>query len=374
MIPGWKIRRELLRFRQQLFWYWELLHARRRTRQYDRDRPRLVRRQDGPQPSRSKIAAFLIFQPGEMPGSILETCDLLTDLGYAVLVVSNGPLTEAARAALAPHVWRVLERPNLGYDFGGYREAVMHLWDQRAEPEELMILNDSAWIMSDAFPAFIDRLRAMKADVSGTVLRTKKHRKWLESYFFLLNYKALTSPAFRRFWTDYQLINSKFGVIRQGERDFTVVLAAGGLSLGALGGNPDFLARMAEASDEELRLAMDYAAPVPAPLLEDRNRLLNDPKGADWRDRALQHQAMVLDGKRNWHTHFPIASFRVLGYPFLKKSREQITVDWQQLVLRAIRDGVLPKLSPSMTAELMDRQKDAVKLTPQWVSRTDGSQ
>ena len=86
MIPGWKVKRELLRLRQQLAWYWELAQARRRTRQHDLDRPRLVQRHEGVQAEGNRIAALLIFQPGEMPASILggmrpSRRDLATLLG-----------------------------------------------------------------------------------------------------------------------------------------------------------------------------------------------------------------------------------------------------------------------------------------------------
>ncbi len=238
--PGWKVKRELLRFRQQLAWYWEPAQARRRTRQHDLDRPRLVQRHEGVQAGGNRIAALLIFQPGEMPASILEECDLLTGLGYAVLVVSNGPLKPQARADLLPHVWRLLERPNLGYDFGGYREAVMHLWDERLDPDELLILNDSVWIVASVFPAFLERLAGLGADVTGAVMRSKKGKRWIESYFFRLDRAALAHPAFRAFWQGYRLVDSKFGVIRQGERDFTVALAAWRPQCCGLGGQCRF--------------------------------------------------------------------------------------------------------------------------------------
>jgi Rhamnan synthesis protein F len=289
VIPLWKVKRELLRLRQQLDWYREIAFARQRTRRYDRDRPKLVRRHDGSQPLGDRIAAFLIFQPSALPLSLLETCDQLTGLGYSVLIVSNGPLIPEARADLVPHVWRVLERPNLGYDFGGYREAVMHLWDEGLDPDELLIMNDSVWVIASAFPAFLTRISAMEADVAGTVLRSKKGKRWLESYFFQLRRPALISAAFRNFWQGYRLIDSKFGVIRQGERDFTVALAAGGLRVAALGDNPDFLKRMSEAPDEELRLALAYAAPVTGDLSAERERLLAETLTPDWRGRALAH-------------------------------------------------------------------------------------
>lgn len=369
LIPGWKVKRELLRFRQQIAWYWELSQAGRRTRQHDLDRPRLVRREDGPQPSRPKIAAFLIFQPGEMPGSILESCDQLAEMGYSVLVVSNGPLTAKARASLLPHVWRLLERPNLGYDFGGYREAVMHLWDQSLEPEELLILNDSVWVIHDAFPPFMDRLKQLGADVTGAVLRSKKHRRWLESYFFCLNRTALASSSFQAFWQGYRLVDSKFGVIRQGERDFTVALASGGLSVAALGDNADFLHRMAEATDAELRLALDYAAFASDDLAQVRVQLLSELGGPDWRARVLTHIAASLGGKRVWNAQFPIPALRVMGFPFVKKSREPVNAAWRTQFMRGVEDKVVPSPTPAVRVEMSARQKEAVTAVVHWAPR-----
>lgn len=368
MIPGWKVKREILRFRQQIAWYWELTRARRRTRQHDRDRPRLVHRHDGAQPKTTRIAALLIFQPGPMPASILESCDLLTGLGYAVLVVSNGPLQPQAQADLLPHVWRLLERPNLGYDFGGYREAVMHLWDEGLDPDELLVLNDSVWIIAPAFPAFLARLSALDAEVTGSVMRSKKGKRWIESFFFRFDKAALAHPAFRAFWQDYRLIDSKFGVIRQGERDFTVALAAGGLRVAALGDNPDFLAALAEAPDDELRLALTYAAPVTGGLAEDRARLLTPTPEPHWRTRVLAHFGVVLDGSRVWHSQFPVASLRVMGFPFVKQSREPVHFAWREQVLRAISDGVFPQPSPAQMIELQARQATGPSDKPHWLT------
>lgn len=368
MIPGWKVKRELLRFGQQIAWYREILTARRRTRQHDRDRPKLVHRHDGAQPPGQRIAALLIFQPGPMPASIPESCDLLTGLGYSVLVVSNGPLHPQARADLLPHVWRLLERPNLGYDFGGYREAVMHLWDEGLDPDELLLLNDSVWIIASAFPAFLARLAALDADVTGPVMRSKKGKRWIESYFFRCERSALAHPAFRSFWQDYRLIDSKFGVIRQGERDFTVTLAAKGLRVAALGDNQDFLAALADAQDRELRLALTYAAPVTGGLAEDRARLLAPTPEPHWRTRLLAHCGLVLDGSRVWNSQFPIAGLRVMGFPFVKKSREPLNVHWRQQVVQAMADGAFPQLSPAQTAELQARQAAGPADTPHWLT------
>jgi hypothetical protein len=371
VIPGWKVKRELLRFRQQIAWYWQKAQAGRRTRHYDRDRPSRVMRHDGPQAAGPKVAALLIFQPDGMPASILETCDQLTGLGYSVLVVSNGTLTQSARTALIPHVWRLLERPNFGYDFGGYREAVMHLWDQKLDPDELLLLNDSVWIVASVFPAFLNRIAELNADVAGAVLRSKKHRTWLESYFFRLNRTALESAAFQRFWRDYRLVDSKFGVIRQGERDFTVALAASGLGVAALGDNAGFVSCMSNVSDQELRLAMTYGATVERQLAEDRAGLVSDTALPDWRARSLRHLAATLKGGGVWNSQFPVAGLRVMDNPFIKKSREPVHADWRAQLLRAIEDAVIPRLSEHVMAEMLKLQAQGTGQKPHWAPRAE---
>lgn len=368
MIPGWKVRREIQRFRQQLSWYWERLLAPARTRRHDRDRATLVRQSEGVLPQGSRIAAFLIFQPGPLPASIVETCDLLTGLGYSVLIVSNGPLRPEARDALLPQVWRLLERPNLGYDFGGYREAVMHLWDQGLEPEELLILNDSVWILAPVLPAFLSWLAASSGEVGGAVRRSKKGRHWLESYAFRFTRDAFVHHAFRDFWQGYRLVDSKFGVIRQGERDLSVTLGAGGLRLAALGDNQGFLDRMAAAPDEELRLAIAYSASVQGGLAEDRARLLADTTAPHWRTQVLAHLQTSLDGKRVWNAQFPIAAIRVMDYPFVKKSREPVNAEWRSALLRGIADNVVPGPSPAVLGEMKARQELGSLASPHWIS------
>ena len=356
--------------RQALDWRLQAVSARRSTRDHDRLRPLLVQRQDGGQSPRPRIAAFLIFQSGQLPQSLLETCDVLAKQGYAVLVVSNGRLKPNARAALVPRVWRVLERPNLGYDFGGYREAVMHLWDEGLDPEELLVLNDSVWMIQSVFPDFLARMSSLDADVTGSVLRSKKGMQWVESYFFQFRRSALRSPVFRQFWRDYRLIDSKYGVIRQGERGISVALAAGGLRIASLGGNAEFLDRMRLASDDELRLALKYAAPLAGSEGLRRKELVSEPPSPDWRKRVIDHIGLVLDGSRVWSSQFPVAGERVMGYPFIKKSSEPVQNDWREQILRAVRDKVVPAPSPAALTEIRKRLEEGATEKPHWVARS----
>lgn len=243
----------------------------------------------------------------------------------------------------------------------------MHLWDEGLDPEELMILNDSVWIVASTFPTFLDRLAALDADVTGAVERSKNGKRWLESYFFRFDKTALNHHAFRAFWQEYRLVDSKFGVIRHGERDFGVALASGGLRVAGLGDNQAFLHRMAQGSDDELRLALAYGSLATAGPADDRSHLLEASSDPHWRKLALEHLGVSLRGGRVWNSQFPIAAMRVMGYPFIKKSREPVNVAWREMLLRGTAAGIVPGASPAVLAELKDRQRQGGLSQPHWM-------
>jgi hypothetical protein len=127
---------------------------------------------------------------------------------------------------------------------------------------------------------------------------------------------------------------------------------------------------MTEARDEELLLAMRYGAPVVGGLAEDRAGLLADSATPHWRTRVLAHFRIVLDGSRVWNSQFPIAAWRVMTFPFLKKSREPVSQEWRRQVLGAIESGVFPSPSPAVLQEIHERLDQGISQTPHWVSRT----
>lgn len=94
---------------------------------YDWIERKSITRLEGAVPCGDKIAIYLIFPRHSLLTSHLEAIRYIAAAGYAPLVVSNLPLTEDDRARVTAGAWRYLERPNFGYDFGGYRDAILDL-------------------------------------------------------------------------------------------------------------------------------------------------------------------------------------------------------------------------------------------------------
>jgi hypothetical protein len=354
MIPAWKLRREFGRLGQQLRAIPEALSDPLARRRLDRTVAAGLPRLDGALPASDNVALFLVYQPGGLSGSTLATCDWLAAAGYAPLVVSNAALTAADRGALAPRVWRAVERPNFGYDFGGYRDGLSCLRQWGVAPATLLILNDSIWLPVLRGSDLLARLQADPADIAGTVLRRRGAERFLESYLYRIGRRALAHPAFASYWAGLRLTSNKYHVIRRGERGFSAAMRAAGLTLAGLydsDGLPDAVAAQPE---DVLRRTLTHAAYVDAPLAAERDRLLTGG-GPEWRAAVLTHMRATL-GKRQGYSSFPYAAVALLGYPVLKKSAEPVSREWRRAYLGAVAAGDLPAPPEPILAEAQARQ------------------
>lgn len=236
MTPFWKIRRELLRIWRQLVFV--LLHPVEQAwfRLHRHLCPGAYRTQDGAQLPTGHVAIFVIYQPGALQDTVLTTCQHLGVAGYTVHLVSNAPLTDAEVARLHPLCGLITQRPNHGYDFGGYQQAILTCLDDNPPPTRLLLVNDSIWFPALMNCDLLDRLHATGADVAGAVYydhRTPR-RAHLQSYLIAFSERALASDAFRSFWRDYAMSNNKVRTVRNGEMRLTHACREAGLTVAAL--------------------------------------------------------------------------------------------------------------------------------------------
>ncbi len=350
MIPRWKIRRELTRLGQQLRAIPEAITEPLAQARHDRIVFPRIAHEDGGARLGQKVAIYLLFQPDGLSESTNLTCAFLAEKGYSVLVVSNAPIAADDRKRLAPHVWRFVERPNFGYDFGGYRDGIRLLWSWGIAPETLLILNDSIWFPLDQETRIIKELEANPAGIAGSILRIRGEERFLESYLYRIRDDVFSSPAFRAYWDGLRLTSNKYKVIRRGERGFSREMRAAGHEVAALYPNED-LPRYLENQDEGfLRDMLRYAAYIDSDLADQRDRLVA-ASGPGWRDDVLDHVRRTLV-KRQAYSSFPVAMVRLFGYPILKKSGEPVSRAWLRAYVDAINTGALASPCKTMIEEL----------------------
>ena len=79
-----------------------------------------------------RVAFYLFWAADGHADDYIPYC--LEDLGRSVetiVFVSNGPLDDDSRARIAPLVSEIVERENVGYDVGGYQDALARFGAER---------------------------------------------------------------------------------------------------------------------------------------------------------------------------------------------------------------------------------------------------
>lgn len=374
MIPAWKLRRELDRLGQKARSIAAYPFEGVAQAAYDRKFPTQINLTDGDCAALQKIAILLIFQPKGILSSTLRECQHLIDHGFSPLIISNCPLTEESRTVLKEVAWKIAERPNYGYDFGGYRDGVRLLDHWGISPEALLILNDSIWFPLHNGSVVLDELQSKNVNVTGIVYHEDLVRRssfstrkaFLESYFFLFDAQALASEAFKSFWAQYRVSSNKLNAVYRGERALCDAMRAGGLSVEGLIDRVSFLKCLANQSAPFLQKTLEYAAYTDAEFADAGAQLLADYTNApDWCDRAKEHVATVTK-KRNLHASFCFASMTLFGVAsikksqgtFLKRTYGTLHAETRTQYLRAVAAGDLAEPFPEIVPEIRARQAE----------------
>lgn len=327
MIPGWKIRRELKRFAMQAGYLPWLIAAPRAKRAYDARKGAQIRLTQGAAPRTRELAVLLLYQPKGIVPSTLHTLAHLNAHGVSTLVVSNAPLSDADRESLGAQAWRIMERPNYGYDFGGYRDAILHILDDGPAPARLFVLNDSIWFPLTPDSDLIAEARTSDADLYGFVLNDRMrgaHRAHLQSYFFSFGAEAVANPAFKAYWRDLFLTNNKNLVVRRCEIPMTGAFRRLGFSVDARHRYSDGAQALKGLDNATLARVIAYQIQVDtrnAPRLAPH--LKGEARDAAWRARVdADIDAGRLD--KYFLIAHPAVLIGQLRVPLLKKDAQAI--------------------------------------------------
>ena len=345
----WVVERELKRIQLQISqipWFvWSPISR----ALHDRKKKRRITVRLGGQPRCQHVAVLLIFQPNKILDSLLHTMNHLTAQGYAVLLVANHPLSGDSFDRVAPHCWKIMQRPNYGYDYGGYRDAILHLLDDKTDIESLLVLNDSVWFPVSDNCTLLDQFKAADQDVFGFVLSEYRHRSdpviHLQSYMFAVRRRALEHPAFEQYWRKLPISSNKHMVVRRCEKRMTQDLHKAGFSYGAVHKFADVTNAVAKLSDADLLTVARYQIEIGSSHLGKLRKLLADKDdNPEWRNDVRDYLDVNEIGKYIPSTH-PIVLVDKLRSPLLKKDRSfKYQVQRRELLSSDLRKAISPAL------------------------------
>lgn len=367
MIPIWKLKRELKRLTDQLIGLPRTIATLPRRfrepqlrRAHDAAFPGNLRITAGDMAASDRLAVVVLFQPKGLAASTFETCENLRHGGYSPLVMSNAPLSDSDTARLAKSCWRVVSRPNFGYDFGAYRDGMRLIRQAGISPDQVILMNDSFWC--DLTPALLDRVKARQADLFGLLQDEKvKHdtkggtqtsRMHIESYFLVVSGQLWRSAVFEQFWHNYPMTDIKPKTIKHGEIGFSRAMADAGYHLAALTSRDAFLTQLARFDATELQQVLAYASYDDATFKAEAGDLLaSAPDQPEWRAAVLDHIRRWVN-RRRFNAAYPLASAKIFGTSFVKKSNEPIFRAARRSYVTGVNAGLIAPPSAVILSEI----------------------
>jgi lipopolysaccharide biosynthesis protein len=130
-----------------------------------------------------------------------------------LLVVTTADLTSGAREFLGSHA-RVIERPNVGYDFLSYKVGLESA--DLSAYDEVTVCNDSYVGPLTDYALIFDHMSSSKVDFWG-LTETDRVSHHVQSFFITFRPTVVASEEFGRFWSEMVPLSHRYKVIRRYE-------------------------------------------------------------------------------------------------------------------------------------------------------------
>lgn len=180
-----------------------------------------------------RAGIFLFYDPeGKVDDYILGCLGSLQEHMDYLLVVSNSPLDETNRKRLESVSSEVMERKNVGYDVGAYRDGLRHLgWDHMGDYDELVLFNYTFFAPIHPWAGLFERTDKWDTDFWGITEHdeVRPHPflpklvmpRHIQSHWIAVRSSLSTTKDWRSYWEDMPPIESYNDSIQWHESRFT---------------------------------------------------------------------------------------------------------------------------------------------------------
>lgn len=358
-LPFWKIKRELARpFKQLSKLHVNVSSYLFSTLYYDAIVSKEQSVSKGELEPSEKIAIFVIFPNDGLLRSHINTLQYLKKKGFTALVISNLPLEQAEKDKLLPLCWELIERPNYGYDFGGYRDGVLRIQDRLKSLGRLVILNDSCWFPYPDSGDWIDDADSLQVDYAGAAsnygtpralptdwtqyqwsYRTDHRNFHYCSFALSIGPNILRDPGFLHFWNKFPMTQQKDRVVRRGEIGLSQWVIKRGYTHAATLDSTTLDKKLAELSDERLNdVAKNIIIPEDPRFLKIKHDILTTKPS-----RPVLINFILVSISRQGSS-YTLADYSIHEgkWPFLKKSPLWLHPESSEISLKLINNTEHP--------------------------------
>jgi hypothetical protein len=171
-----------------------------------------------------RLCVFISFQKnGIQPSTWKYIRHLKKALGYGIVLVSNCPLQKKDIQSLQDLCVEIVERDNIGYDFGGYKDGIVRYLDKLDSLETLLIANDSVigpiydmrQMHEDMLEEDCDLWGMNDFHESRNLHKLNTHSiPRVCSYFICFKSNVITTKTFKDYWKNLPYPNGRKLAIR----------------------------------------------------------------------------------------------------------------------------------------------------------------
>jgi hypothetical protein len=172
--------------------------------------------------SGDRFLLFVLYERQTIPSFIQSAFYAARQRGLNLVISTNAKITEELRQKLLAQCYLLIERRDLGRDFGCYQDALNILLEGERSIERVILLNDSLFYLDKGVEEVIAGLDGEDDLIAVTEdLREYYH---LQSFALSFSRQVLAHRRFRKYWRRYRPISTRRWAIQRGERDLTKCL------------------------------------------------------------------------------------------------------------------------------------------------------
>lgn len=265
----------------------------------------------------NKCAILVIYSNGSLPIFIRSVIGAFERSEFDLVVVSNGLLDADVKADLIGRCCLLIERANVGRDFGGYQDGITIVQRKFPQLQKLLLANDSVIYLPHGLDDLIAEL-AGEGEITG-VSEIFEHHYHVASFLVSFGRAVLDSAAFRDFWIRYRPVGTRRWAILRGEGALTARLVAAGFRTRVLY-QTDMLRRRLERLPADRLL--DEARSLPARAYRELKQMWSGVEGVGSAAAGTAGIAADIAGAIHARNQMHYGGFlfrRHLGLPVIKR-------------------------------------------------------
>ena len=178
-----------------------------------------------------KVCVFVLYQPRKLSGNTYKYLEAIKRQGYSIMAISNVAISATDLDKLNLLCFQLIERDNIGRDFGAYKTGILEIYKQQLPVKHLLIANDSVHAPLHDLSPMHSHMEAQDYDFWG-VADNSEISYHVGSYYVAFGEKVLSDARFKRFWECYAEKNSRRHVIKRGEVALSKLLLSLGFNIG----------------------------------------------------------------------------------------------------------------------------------------------